>query len=334
MLHFIDGLANLAHPRDELIEGLLKTAAQISPKFFYDDLGSRLFVAITELPEYYPTRTEAAIYRHAARSMAQMLPRQPIVLDLGAGNCSKGEALFEWLKPAAYVAVDISLGHLKPNLTALHSRHPQLPKLGWGLDFSKPFNLDAGVQDWLTRHQLEGHPWVVFYPGSSIGNFSPTDALNLLERIRHLCTSNSHQGPIHRQKGGGLLIGVDNVKPLAVLESAYNDALGVTAAFNRNLLLHVNRLLGSDFDLDGWAHFAKFDEAHARIEMHLESLVPQTVRWSGGSRHFVKHERIHTENSYKWTPEAFVDLLQSAGFSAPMRWTDPQHWFNVYWAPC
>jgi dimethylhistidine N-methyltransferase len=244
---------------------------------------------------------------------------------LGAGNCAKGEALFEWLKPAAYVAMDISLGHLKPHLTALHSRHPQLPKLGWGLDFSKQFNLDAGIQDWLTRHQLEEHPWVVFYPGSSIGNFSPTDALNLLERIR---------GATQDQKGGGLLIGVDNVKPVAVLESAYNDALGVTAAFNRNLLLHVNRLIGSDFDLDGWAHFAKFDVAHARIEMHLESLVPQTVHWTGGSRHFLKHERIHTENSYKWTPEAFVGLLQSAGFSAPTRWTDPQHWFNVYWAPC
>jgi uncharacterized SAM-dependent methyltransferase len=133
---------------------------------------------------------------------------------------------------------------------------------------------------------------------------------------------------------GGLLIGVDNVKPIAVLESAYNDALGITAAFNRNLLLHINRLIGSDFDLNGWAHFAKFDEAHARIEMYLESLVPQTVHWTGGSRHFLKRERIHTENSYKWTPEAFVGLLQSAGFSAPTRWTDPQHWFNVYWAPC
>ncbi len=323
--HFVQCYAeDQAAVRAELAQGLMGRPAQVAPKFFYDPLGSRLFDAITALPEYYPTRTEAGVFAQHAAAMAAQVPAGALMVDLGAGCCGKAARLFPVLQPAAYVAVDISVDYLRETLVRLQGEHPQRPMLGLGLDFSADLAWPAAVRDWLARHGLAQAPRCVFYPGSSIGNFTPLEALRLLRQARALCREG---GP-----GGGLLIGVDRVKPLAVLESAYDDALGVTAAFNRNLLLHVNRLLGTDFAPRRWRHVAHFNGGESRIEMHLEADGAQTVRWPGGERHFADGERIHTENSYKWTPEAFEALLREAGFATPQQWTDPSGWFSVFWA--
>ncbi len=316
---------NNADLRAELQAGLMAQPAHAAPKFFYDALGSRLFDAITELQEYYPTRTEAAIVAAHGPAMARCVPPHAVLIDLGAGSCAKAARLFPVLAPAAYVAVDISVDYLRDALGTLQQRHPSLPILGLGLDFSAELALPPEAQAWLTDHALQQAPRCVLYPGSSIGNFSPAEALALLRQARTLCAQGG--------AGGGLLIGVDRVKDRAMLEPAYDDALGVTAAFNRNLLLHVNQLLGSDFAPARWAHVACFNATKSRIEMHLVSQGEQTVRWPGGERHFADGERLHTENSYKWTPEAFADLLQQAGFAAPTEWSDDQGWFSVFWAP-
>ena len=311
--------------RTELAAGLLALAASVSPKFFYDALGSRLFSAITELAEYYPTRTEAAVFAAHAADMARQVPAGALMVDLGAGCCTKAARLFPVLRPAAYVAVDISVDFLQETLVQLQQRHAALPMLGLGMDFSSVLQWPAEVDGWLQRQGVAKAPRCVFYPGSSIGNFTPDQALALLRQAHALCAQG---GP-----GGGLLIGVDRVKDTAVLQAAYDDALGVTAAFNRNLLLHVNRLLGSDFAPARWQHLAWFNAEASRIEMHLVSMGAQRVRWPGGERHFADGERLHTENSYKWTPEAFADLLRQAGFGPVTHWTDAQDWFSVFWAP-
>ena len=310
-LHRFDDQALAA----EAAAGLRVRPAQVSPKFFYDPLGSRLFDAITELAEYYPTRTEAAIFAAEgpaiARAVLAVTGAKPVMVDLGAGNCAKAARLFGALAPRRYVAVDISVEFLRQSLQQLQREHPALDLLGLGLDFSARLQLPADVA---------GGPALVFYPGSSIGNFAPADALRLLREAREAAA------------GGALLIGVDLVKPAALLEAAYDDDLGVTAAFNLNLLKHLNRLLGADFSVRGWRHCACFDTAQSRIEMHLEARAATTVRWPGGTRDFDAGERIHTENSYKWTPEDFATLLGQAGFAGVQHWTDPQHWFGVFLA--
>ncbi len=310
--------------REELAAGLRKQPASVSPKFLYDALGSRLFSAITELPEYYPTRTEAAIFAAHGANMARQVSPGALMLDLGAGCCAKAARLFPVLQPAGYVAVDISVDFLRDTLVTLQQRHPALPMLGLGLDFSSTLTLPDDALPWLAQHRLENRPRVVFYPGSSIGNFSPPEALRLLRQAHAVCQAGG--------AGGGLLIGVDRVKPVDVLEPAYDDSLGVTAAFNRNLLLHANHLLGTDFQPRQWTHVALYRTAESRIEMHLESAIDQTVRWPGGERHFVAGERLHTENSYKWTPDAFAALLEQAGFRPTAHWTDERAWFSVFWA--
>lgn len=294
--------------RAELAAGLLSPEPFTAPKYLYDALGSRLFAAITELVEYYPTRTEAAIMSRHASDIAATLPRKATLVDLGAGNCEKAARLFGALQPVRYVAVDISVDFLRDALQRLQCEHPQLDLLGVGLDFSSALALpaDVGVG-----------PRVVFYPGSSIGNFTPTEALAFLRQARDAT------------QGGALLIGVDLVKPVSVLEPAYDDALGVTAAFNRNMLLHTNRLLGSNFDIAHWRHRARFDAALSRIEMHLDALQDQHVVWPGGERLFRKGEAIHTENSYKYSAPAFEALLSQAGYTGIRVWTDPQGWFAV-----
>ncbi len=299
----------------EASAGLLAAAASASPKFFYDALGSRLFDVITELPEYYPTRTEAAILQQHGAAIATAalaaIGTAPVLVDLGAGNCAKGAALFGLLAPRRYVALDISVDFLRAALADLQHRHPALDLVGVGQDFSSQLTLPAGLVD---------GPALVFYPGSSIGNFSPDAALRLLGQARALAA------------GGALLIGVDQTKPAALLEAAYDDELGVTAAFNLNLLNHLNRLLGSDFRPRDWRHVALYDSGAARIEMHLEARAATTVRWPGAERRFAAGERIHTENSYKWSPEAFAALLRDAGFTRVQRWTDAQDWFGVWLA--
>jgi dimethylhistidine N-methyltransferase len=310
-LHRIDDAA-LA---DEAAAGLRAQPAQVSPKFFYDPLGSRLFDAVTELQEYYPTRTEAAILAEqgpqiAAAALA-LAGAAPVLVDLGAGNCAKAARLFPLLAPQRYVAVDISVEFLRQALQALQREHPALDLVGVGLDFSARLALPA---------QACSGPALVFYPGSSIGNFAPDAALRLLRQARELAA------------GGALLIGVDLLKPKAMLEAAYDDDLGVTAAFNLNLLKHLNRLLGADFAVRDWRHVALFDADQSRIEMHLEARRSLRVRWRGGERAFAVGERIHTENSYKWASADFEALLRQAGFSHVQRWSDERGWFGLFLA--
>ncbi|MBK6470483.1 MAG: L-histidine N(alpha)-methyltransferase [Betaproteobacteria bacterium] len=310
-IHRVDD-AVLAH---EAAEGLRATRAHVSPKFFYDALGSRLFDAITELPEYYPTRTEAAILSQNGAAIADAVLSAtgpaPTMVDLGAGSCAKAARLFGALAPRRYVAVDISVDYLRQALTTLQREHPAMSLVGVGLDFSTRLELPAALID---------GPSLVFYPGSSIGNFAHDEALRLLREARTTAA------------GGALLIGVDLVKPVAVLEAAYDDELGVTAAFNLNLLSHVNRLLGTNFHVRDWRHVAFFDVTASRIEMHLEARRTLTVKWPGGERSFRAGDRIHTENSAKWQPDDFEVLLRQAGFAGVRRWTDAQGWFAVFLA--
>ncbi len=306
---------NSTEATSELTRCLLLAQAEVSPKYLYDALGSALFVAITELPEYYPTRTEAAIMStHGSAISAAVrdtLSENYALVDLGAGDGAKAARLFAALRPQHYVAVDIAEDFLRSALSALQQRHPALPMTGVVMDFAQRLALPSGVHDGAS---------LVFYPGSSIGNFSPPDAARLLREARELAN------------GGALLIGVDLVKPRSVLEAAYDDPLGVTAAFNLNLLRHLNQRLGSDFDVRDWQHLALFNETESRIEMHLQARRSLQVTWPGQQRRFAAGERLHTENSYKWTPTAFEAALHRAGWRQTRHWLDEQGWFGVFLA--
>lgn len=302
----------------EAAQGLLREPAQLPPKFFYDALGSRLFDAITELEAYYPTRTEAAILAAQGATISQAVRKHlgpaPALVDLGAGNCAKAARLFPRVKPGIYVAVDISVDFLRQSLQCLQREHPDMAMVGVGLDFSAGLTLPPDLPG------LGAAPRLLFYPGSSIGNFAPEQALALLRDMRAASA------------GGALLIGVDLLKSPVLLQAAYDDALGVTAAFNLNLLLHINRLLGTDFRVGDWQHVALFNSAESRIEMHLQARQALTVHWPGGERRFAAGERIHTENSYKWTVPDFKALLQEAGFAKVEHWQDDKGWFGVFLA--
>jgi L-histidine Nalpha-methyltransferase len=295
----------------EIVTGLQRPQAMISPKFLYDALGSRLFDAITELPEYYPTRTEREIFRAHGAAMAEAAGTGRVLVDLGAGNGEKAASLFDRLRPSRYVAVDISVDYLRDVLVHLQQRYPDIEMTGLGMDFSAQLVLPP---------EIGPQPRLLFYPGSSIGNFSTTAAATFLAQAREAA------------QGGGLLIGVDLVKPRAVLEPAYDDPLQVTAAFNRNLLRRLNALIGSDARVEDFAHVAFYNEAESRIEMHLEALREVTLHWRGGERRFAQGERIHTENSCKYRVEGFEAMLLGAGFARVRHWSDPQGWFAVFLA--
>jgi L-histidine Nalpha-methyltransferase len=301
--------------RAEAEAGLLQPAAAVSPKFLYGRLGSRLFDAITELDEYALTRTEARLMADhgdaIAAAVLQATGPAPLLVDLGAGDGAKAARLFPLLRPRRYVAVDISADHLGAALARLALEHPGLEMLGVGLDFSAGLALPDSVVD---------EPALLFYPGSSIGNFAPDAARGLLADMRR------------SSRGGATLVGVDLVKPTPELEAAYDDALGVTAAFNLNLLRNLNALLGSDFNPRQWQHRARFDAAASRIEMHLLAREALVVRWPGHERRFAAGEAIHTENSWKWQVDDFAALLQDAGFAQQTHWTDAQGRFAVFLA--
>lgn len=296
---------------DEIIAGLSQEQPSISPKFFYDEIGSHLFEAITFLEEYYPTRTEKQIMMQHGEAMALAIGKCDVLLDLGAGNCEKGSALFDTLLPKEYRALDISKEFLEQAISGLQKEFPQIQMQAQTCD----------LQEEMVFPDLVGRKKTFFYPGSSIGNFDPEAALGLFKNIVKVC-----------QGDGGLLIGVDLVKDRAVLSRAYNDALGITAAFNKNILLHLNRLIKTDFNLRHWEHYAIFNEQLARIEMHLRSTRNQVVSFPGGERHFDTSALIHTENSYKYTQEKFESILSSAGFRSVHSWTDPDHYFLVAYA--
>ncbi len=306
-----------ASANDELIAGLHATPACVSPKYFYNALGSKLFEAITGLNEYYPTRTEGLIFEAAntqiKEAVAQAGISEPCLIDLGAGNCAKALALMPHITPRQYVPVDISVEFLKDAAGQVQNSFPALDIVGLGMDFSKGVHLPP---------QVQSHDRVFFYPGSSLGNFHPDQALTFL----------SHIADPQEGMARGLLLGIDLVKDAAVLEAAYDDVLGVTAAFNKNLLLNVNSILKSDFDLRQWQHVALFNTAESRIEMHLEASCKLAVEWPGHHRLFAKGERMLTEYSYKYTPDSMTALLRESGFKNIRYWTDPRAWFAVFWA--
>jgi dimethylhistidine N-methyltransferase len=298
--------------RSELLSGLGQQHARVSPKHLYDSLGSRLFEAITELPEYYPTRTEASIFEARAGELADAAGHGCTLIDLGAGNCAKSAKLFPVLQPSHYVAVDISVEFLRSALHCLQLQFPAIPMTGLGQDFSRRLELGAAVP--------RGRR-LFFYPGSSLGNFTPEEALHFLRSVRRECADD-----------GALLLGIDLVKDEATLQAAYDDALGVTAAFNLNLLRHLNALLGADFALRDWKHVACFNARESRVEMHLEARRALDVGIDTTVRHFTAGERIHTENSYKYRVEQIRALIAQAGFASPTVWTDERAWFAVCFA--
>jgi dimethylhistidine N-methyltransferase len=309
-LHFHDLHPTPADMRAEVLAGLALPQKRISPKFFYDAEGSRLFDAICELPEYYPTRTEIGILRDHGAEMAGLLGRDALLIELGSGSSLKIRTLLEALRPAVYMPVDISREHLLQSAADLAEAFPTLSVHAVCADYSSAFVLPVDDHE---------HPRAAFFPGSSVGNFDPDAAVVLLSRVGALL------GP-----GGRLLVGVDLRKDMGVLERAYNDADGVTAAFNLNLLARINRELDGNFDLDAFRHQAFFDEALSRIEMHLVSTRAQRVGVAGQAFDFAEGESIHTECSYKYSVEGFHALAAQAGLMPERVWTDPNELFSVH----
>ena len=307
-----EAVAGLWNGREELLVGLNAQQAWIPSKYFYDSLGSQLFEVITHLPEYYPTRAEAAIFSSHIGDIARTVGSGQNLIDLGAGNCEKAASLFSALKPAHYVAVDISADYLETALVRLRQQFPDIGMTGLGMDMSAGLSLPDSIP---------GARRLFFYPGSSIGNFTPVDAAGFLSDLRRQC-----------QQQGGLLIGVDLIKDKAILDAAYDDALGVTAAFNLNALNNVNSVLGSDFDVRDWRHCGFYNQTLSRAEMHVETRLAVDVQWPGGSRRFEAGERIHTENSYKYSLEEFGALLRRTGFRSVTAWTDQRNWFALFYA--
>ncbi|MDE2369215.1 MAG: L-histidine N(alpha)-methyltransferase [Burkholderiales bacterium] len=293
----------------ELVAGLASRPRAIAPKWFYDVAGSRLFDRICELPEYYPTRVELALLERHASHIADLIGPGAEIVEFGAGSARKLRMLLDALaSPARYVPIDISGEHLLQAAAALRADHPGLvvrPVVGdyvAGVDLPDPVGRRVG-----------------FYPGSSIGNFDPAQAQALLRRIAAIT------------RGAGLLIGVDRVKDPALLHAAYNDAAGVTAAFNLNLWARANIEAGADFDLGAWHHAAFYNAPLRRIEMHLVSRRAQVVTVAGQRFEFAEGESVHTENSYKYADEAFAELARAAGFVPRAAWTDPARLFTLHW---
>jgi len=300
--------------RSEALAGLRAAQKRVDPKHFYDARGSRLFEAITRLPEYYPTRTETAILRREARAIAGSCGTRAVLIEPGSGNCEKVQLLLDALRPAAYVPVDISAAFLRDAAEALGDAFPWLPVRAICADFNAAPELD----DYLPPGRR-----LVFYPGSTIGNLEPPAARDFLRRLAGWLGED-----------GGALVGVDLHKDPAVLERAYNDSAGVTAAFNLNVLNSLNRLLDADFDSAAFSHRAFYDERRQRIEMHLVSQREQAVRCSGEAIHFAAGETLHTENSYKYTVEGFAGLAAEAGLAVREHWVDPRQLFSVHYLEC
>ena len=298
--------------RRAVLEGLARRPRSIPPKFFYDAEGSRLFDAICHLPEYYLTRTENAILRSHAGEIAESCGRGRWLLEPGSGSCAKVRLLLDALEPRAYIPIDISGEHLRAAAGALAAERPGLPVRACCADFTREAPLPG---------PLPG-PRLVFFPGSSIGNYEPEEVVAVLQRLAALAGS-----------GGGLLIGVDLRKDRRTLEAAYDDRDGVTAAFNRNLLRRINRELGADFDPAAFGHRAWWNEDLGRVEMHLVSRRDQEVRIGEHTFRFPEGDTIHTENSYKYGIGEFGELAAKAGFRQDRVWTDPARRFSLHWMP-
>jgi len=298
-----------------LKRALLAADAQIDPKYFYDANGCALFGAICAQPEYYLTRTEARIFAKHRAEIVWHLPTSAQWIDLGCGDGRKSQAWIAAVRARRYIGVDIAPEALEQTVRRMTVLFPQVECAGVVCDFSRLLSIDD-----IVRERPEAVP-VLFYPGSSLGNFRPPQASALLSSFRRNLAPH-----------GCLLIGVDLVKDARLLEAAYNDARGVTAEFNRNALRVVNRLLDADFDPRKFQHRAHFDSRAARIEMRLQSRVDHRVRIGSDERRFRRGESILTEYSHKYTLERFGRLLSKAGFSRQRVWTDPAGWFGVFLA--
>jgi dimethylhistidine N-methyltransferase len=296
----------------EVLAGLRRRPRYIPPKFFYDARGSQLFDAITALPEYYLTRAEVEVLTANAAEIAARVGTGSLLVEPGGGSCAKVRILLEGLRPCAYVPMDISREHLRAAAEQVAAEFPWLEVHASCADFTRAMSLPS------TAPEPEG-PRVAFFPGSSIGNFDPEGAVGFLAAVAELVGS-----------GGFLLIGADRKKDKAILDAAYDDAAGVTAAFNLNLLTRMNRELGADFDLAAWRHRAFYNEAAGRIEMHLLSACAQTVHVAGETFEFAAGETIHTENSYKYADAEFQALAARAGFRPEAVWTDMHGLFAVH----
>jgi len=302
-------------PDDEfalaVIDGLSVPQKSLPCRFFYDALGSELFEQITQLPEYYPTRAEIAILEAQAAGIAAHTPPGSVLIEFGSGSSRKTEIVLAALRSlAAYVPIDVSGDALAGAKQRLHERFPALrviPVIG---DFRAALTLP---------NELASRPHLGFFPGSTIGNFTPDEARALLAAMAHTL-----------KNGGRLLIGIDLRKDVARLEAAYDDAAGVTAAFNLNILARANRDLGANFDLEAFAHQAKFNDAESRIEIHIVSKKAQTVSVCGKTFAFAEGEKIHTENSCKYTIESFQALAREAGWTPRSVWTDPDGLFSFH----
>lgn len=294
----------------EVHTGLSCGQKYLPPKLFYDKKGSELFDVITRLPEYYPTRTEIGLLRQHAAEMAELLGLHSVLLELGSGSSIKIRLLLEAVQPRIYVPMDISRQHLIDSSQRLARDYPWLSVHAACVDYSRSWDMpDFGPG----RYN-------VFFPGSSIGNFEPPAALQLLRQVRQLVGCD-----------GGLLIGVDLKKDAGILESAYNDKQGVTEKFNLNMLVHINRRLGADFDPGNFAHKAIYNANHGRIEMLLECTKDHCVHINGNAYQFKSGETIHTENSYKYSIAEFHGLSAEAGFAPVRVWTDQADLFSIHY---
>ncbi len=295
----------------DALAGLARSPKELPCKYFYDERGSALFEEICELPEYYPTRTELEIMRLHGKEMSAVLGPRCLLVEYGSGSSTKTRLLLDLLEePAGYAPVDISREHLLATAEALDAEHPEIEILPVCADFTRPFDVPAS--------RVPPATVAVYFPGSTIGNFETGPATALLH------TAHAEVG-----RGGVLLIGVDLVKDVEVLERAYDDAAGVTAAFNRNLLVRLNEELGADFDLEAFRHRAHWNAEDARVEMHLVSEVAQQVRLGGETIGFTAGETICTEHSHKYSLESFAGVAREAGFEVERVWTDPRQWFSV-----
>ena len=301
----------------DLIDGLSRTPRSIPPKYFYDAAGSALFDRICELPEYYPTRTELGILRDRAAEIVRRVGPHADIVEFGAGSLEKIRVLLDACAdnyanaPARYVPIDISADYLHGAAARLRDAYPWLDVAPIAADYTKAEQL-AELTETPRRR-------IGFFPGSTIGNFSPEEADAFLRDAARLL------------RGGGLLVGVDLVKDERTLHRAYNDAQGVTARFNLNLLARANAELGADFDLDAFSHCAFYDRERQRIEMHLVSDIAQTVHVRGHAFRFEAGEHIHTENSHKFTIDGFRAIARRAGFEPDTVWTDADNLFSVHW---
>lgn len=297
---------------EDVFAGLSAPRKSLPCKYFYDREGSALFDAICALDEYYPTRTETALLRARAAEIAGLAGRSAALIELGSGSSVKVRLLLDALdRPALYIPVDISREHLMISAARLAGDYPAVTVVPVAADYVQGFALPAGVA---------AERSVVFFPGSTIGNFRPGEAIGFL-----------HGLGARLGRGVRLLVGVDLRKDKAVLEAAYDDARGITAAFNLNLLARINRELDGTFDLARFAHRALYNDLRGRIEMHLVSLADQTVRVGGRAFRFRRGETIHTENSYKYSVGGFRRLAARAGWQAERSWTDPKGLFSLHW---